>query len=166
MIRRHALLLAVALIASACPYELTGPQSSLEGLPEGLEVALTVEPGEVGQHAPFTVQLTVANTTAEPLEVTTANGCLAIPNVLRDGRRLPFEGSWWGCSAAITTHVFAPGETRTQTWAMRAELYAEHPGDVGGAPAPKGMYWVQAEFDTYVPGLSRKPSVAAVLRVR
>lgn len=166
MIRRHALLLAVTLIASACPYELTSPESDLEGLPEGLEVTLTVEPGEVAQHAPFTVRLTVTNTTLETLQVVTAHGCLAVPNVLRSGERVPFEGSWWGCTAAITTHVFPPGETHSRTWEMRAELYAEHPGDVDGAPAPRGTYWVQAEFDTYVPGTAHKPAISKMLRVR
>jgi hypothetical protein len=62
--------------------------------------------------------------------VVTAHGCLAIPHVLRNGVRVPFKGSWWGCTAAITTHIFAPGETKTRTWDMLAELYAEHPGDL------------------------------------
>lgn len=163
---RNLFLLATALVTTACPFEIIGPQASLEGLPAGLEVTLTVAPDQVAQHAPFSAELRVTNTTADTLRVVTAHGCLAIPNVLRDGERVPFEGSWWGCTAAITTHVFPPGETRSHTWQMRAELYAEHAGDVERAPAPRGTYWVQAEFDVYFPGMTAKPAVAAMLRVR
>ena len=169
MIRR-LLLLAVfalfALSATACPFEIAGPATNLDSLPQGLEVTFAVEPGEVAQREPFTVTLSVRNTTTEPITVTTAHGCLAVPHVIRDGERIPFKGSWWGCGAAITDHVFPAGETRTMTWSMRAELYAQHEGDVDGAPAPKGTYWVQAEFDSYVPGNPEKPSVVAPLRVR
>ena len=163
--RRPSIVLALALIATACPFEIAGPDTSLDGLPPGLDVTLELEPNVVAQHAPFTATLRVRNTTSEPISVTTSSTCLAVPHVLRDGRRIPFEGSWWGCGDAISTHVLAAGETRTKTWNMRAELYAEEQGDTDGAPAPRGTYWVQAEFDVYPPRGGRKPSVAAVLRV-
>lgn len=164
---RAFLLLLPGLALAACAFDITGPRFGPEGLPEGLDVTFTVEPGEVGQHAPFTVQLSVTNTTSDPIEVVTAHGCLAIPHVIRDGKRVPFKGSLWGCTAAVTTHTFAPGETRSLTWEMRAELYAQHQGDVDGAPAPTGTYRVQAEFDTpAVDGSSRKPTVERTLRVR
>jgi hypothetical protein len=166
MIRKSLFLFSVPALA-ACALEIAGPGSSLEGLPEGLEVTFIVEPGEVDQHAPFSAQLSVTNTTNDMIQVVTAHSCLAIPNVLRNGQRVPFKGSWWGCYAAITTHSFAPSETRSMTWDMQAESYAEHPGDVDGAPAPKGSYVVQAEFDTYpADGSSRKPAVERTLRVR
>lgn len=158
---RTLLSLAACATLAACALDIAGPQTDLTGLPAGLDVQLTVQPGEVGQHAPFTARLAVTNTTSGTLRVTTAHGCLATPHVLRDGRRVPFRGSWWGCTAAITTHTFAPGQTWTQIWEMRAELYAEHPGDVDGAPAPKGSYVVRAEFDT-----QHKPAAEAALRVR
>lgn len=165
--RLYSLLLLGGLLIGCGAWVLTGPQRGLDRLPEGLAVEFTVEPAEVAQHAPFSVQLSVTNTTADPIHVVTAHGCLAIPHVLRNGVRAPFKGSWWACTAAITTHTFAPGETRTRTWDMRAELYAEHPGDVDGVPAPKATYRVQAEFDTYVPGESgRKPFIERTLRVR
>jgi hypothetical protein len=160
-------LLAAVLTLAACPLDVVGPRSDLAGLPPGLDVAFTVEPSEVRQREPFTARLTVTNTTSEAIRVVTSHGCLAIPHVMRDGRRIPFRGSWWGCTAAITTHTFAPGDTRTLTWEMRAELYAEHPGDVEGAPAPRGTYLVQAEFDTFSEhGPHRKPVVERTLRVR
>jgi hypothetical protein len=109
----------------------------------------------------------VTNTTNDTIHVVTAHSCLAIPNVLNNGERIPFRGSGWGCFAAITTHSFGPGEVRSIKWDMKAELYAEQPGDVDGAPAPKGSYVVQAEFDTYpVDGSGRKPAVEAKLRVQ
>lgn len=160
------LLLAAALIAG-CDAVIVGPGSSLEGLPPGLRVELDVDPGVVAPHAPFTARLSVTNTTTRELRVVTAHGCLAIPYVMRDQTRLPFEGSWWGCTAAITTHAFAPGETRTRIWEMRAELYAAHPGDRDGAPASPGVYRVGAEFDTYSPsGPTSKPSIERSLLVR
>lgn len=165
---RKLLPLVAGLTLSACPLNITGPQSSVEsGLPEGLNASITVEPGEVRQHEPFVVTLRVENTTGRSIRVVTAHGCLVIPNVILDGRRVPFKGSTWGCTAATATHTFAPGEIRLQTWNMRAELYAAHAGEVDGAPAPKGVYRVQAEFDTLTgDGTGRKPAVETSLEVR
>jgi hypothetical protein len=166
MIRTFALVLASAAL-TACTFDIVGPRAVLENLPGGLDVEFTVEPSEVSQHEPFTTQLRVTNTTSDTIRVVTAHGCLATPHVLRDGRRIPFHGSNWGCTAAITTHTFAPGASRVMTWNMRAELYAEHPGDTGGVPAPRGTYLVRAEFDTFSEdGPSRKPFVERTLRVR
>ena len=164
--RTPYVLLVVALVASACPFEIAGPETNLAGLPAGLEVTLDVEPDVVARHAPFTATLTVRNTTSEPISITTASTCLAVPHVLRDGRRIPFVGSWYGCGDAISTHVIPAGEMRIRTWNMRAELYAEEQGDIEGAPAPRGTYRVQAEFDVYTPGTRHKPSVVAPLRVQ
>lgn len=166
MMRKISPLVAVLALA-ACPMEITGPQSSLEGLPKGLDVSLAVEPNEVRQHERFSVQLRVVNTTSETIRVVTSHGCLAVPNVLRDGERVPFRGSGLACTAAITTHTFAPGQIRSITWDMRAELYADQPGARDGAPAPQGVYRVKAEFDTYVEGGSGpKPAIDNSLRVR
>ena len=164
-IRRTTLLLAVAL-CTGCESDVLGPARVLEGLPPELQVELTIEPAVVATRGAFTAQLTVTNTSTHEVEVVTAHGCLAIPHVMRGDTRVPFEGSWWGCTAAITTHVFAPGETRTQVWEMHAELYAEHPGDRDGVPAPPGMYRVRAEFDTYPPRNTGKPAIERALVVR
>src|SRR5688572_4135559 len=164
---RTITLLLAATLTSACEPDIIGPDTSLEGLPPGLRVKLTVEPAIVSVYEPFTVRLDITNTTTGTLEVVTAHGCLTIPNVMRNGTRIPFEGSWWGCTAAITRHVFVPGETRTRVWEMRAQLYAEHPGDRDGAPAPPGVYSVQAEFDTYSEnGPNVKPAIERALVVR
>ena len=164
---RTITLLLAATLASACEPDIIGPATALEGLPPGLRVELTVEPAFVSVYEPFTVRLDVTNTTTSELKVVTAHGCLTIPNVMRNETRIPFEGSWWGCTAAITTHVFAPGETRTRVWEMRAQLYAEHPGERDGAPAPPGVYVVQAEFDTYSEnGPNVKPVIGRALLVR
>jgi hypothetical protein len=164
----RALLIPIAGFAlAACALDITDPESRLAGLPDGLDVQLTVEPGEVRQHEHFSAQLTVTNTTTQSIQVVTTHSCLAIPRVIRNGQRTPFWGSWWGCYAAITTHTFAPGETRSHTWDMRAELYSQHPGDVDGAPAPTGTYHIQAEFDTYSDGAQLpKPSLTRTLRVK
>jgi hypothetical protein len=166
MIRRFLLLLPGIALA-ACSHAITDSHLSLDGLPAGLEVRFTVTPDEVSQHGPFAVQLDVTNTTKETVWVITAHSCLALPHVFRDGRRIPFEGSAWGCYAAITTHTFLPGQVWTMTWNMRASLYGEHPGDVEGAPAPKGTYRVRAEFDTFSEaGPAPKPAVERMLQVR
>lgn len=166
MIRILALLIAGAT-SVACAHQITGPHTDLSGLPSGLDVQFTVAPGEVRPHEAFSAELTVTNTTAEVIKVVTANGCLAVPHVIRDGQRVPFRGSNVGCYAAVKTHTFAPGETRTHVWDMRAELYAEQPGEVEDAPAPAGTYVVQAEFDTYSEHApNRKPVVERALQVR
>lgn len=164
---RTIVLSLLSLLLAACSQEPTVPRLTAEGLPEGLEVSLVVEPEAVGPHQPFTVRFAAANPTSDPIRITTSHGCLVLPGVYRDGRRIPFQGSAWGCTAAITTHVFAPGETKSVTWEMRAELYAENPGEREGAPAPAGIYRVRAEFDVPPPdGSTRKPGVEATLRVR
>lgn len=166
MKRLLLVLLSFAALA-ACAQELTAPRARLEGIPAGLDVQFTVEPGQVAPHAPFTARLAVTNTTATPIRVVTAHGCLALPGVLRDGARVPFRGSALGCHAAITTHVFAPGQTRTLTWELRAELYAENPGDPDGAAVPRGTYRVRAVFDTLAEDQPRaKPFAETLLQVR
>jgi hypothetical protein len=166
----RALLLLSAVVFAGCasePTAIPGPRASLEGLPSGLDVRFTVEPGEVQQHESFNARLEVTNTTPDTIRVVTAHGCLVVPHVLLDGRPVPLQGSGWACTAAITTHTFAPGEVRTRDWEMRASLYAQEPGDVDGAPAPRGTYRIVAEFDTYseTPPYA-KPRVEAALRVR
>jgi hypothetical protein len=164
---RKLLFLLPSVVLVACDFELAGPHSELDGLPEGLEVRLAVEPGEVSPHAPFTVHFSATNTTPDSIYLVTSHGCLVIPAVLRNGKRIPFRGSGWACTAAITTHTFAPGETRKIAWQMRAELYAENSGDRDGVPAPKGNYIVQAAFETRaIDDSGRTPVVEASLRVR
>jgi cysteine synthase len=77
MIRRFMLVVFIAALAG-CNLELAGPGPSLDGLPEGLDVVFTVDPGAVVQHAPFSARLDVTNTTTATIEVVTAHGCLAI----------------------------------------------------------------------------------------
>lgn len=166
MLRSLVVLLATVVLA-ACTVDLLGPDRGFEGLPDGLEVSFSVEPDVVSPHAPFSAQLRVKNTTDRTVEVVTVHGCLATPTVLRNGERVPFEGSGWGCTDAVTTHSFDPGEVRSRTWDMRAELYAQDEGDVDGAPASKGTYAVRAEFHTQSAGGSgRRPTVERTLRVR
>jgi|GEM_PF-4808228 len=164
--KRYRLVLVLPLLIAGCSFDIAGPQPVTDALVEGLTVELDVSPSEVRQYKPFTVRLDVANRTADTIRVVTAHGCLATPNVLRNGVRIPMEGSWWGCTAAITTHVFAPGETWSQTWRMRAALYAEGSGEVDGAPAPRGHYRVRTVFDLLDLTPDRKPFVEAEIRVR
>jgi hypothetical protein len=164
MTRLPALLLTAAL--ASCSTDIAGPAPLLNGIAAGLDVRLAVEPGEVAQHAPFMVRLDIRNTTPDTIHVVTAHGCLVLPHVVRDGRRIPFEGTAWGCTAAITTHVFAPGGGRSYAWPLRAELYSEHPGDPEGAPAPRGTYRLRAVFDVLMRGSGEKPAVETTLRVR
>jgi hypothetical protein len=164
---RILLPIIASLALAACSLDLAAPEPNLTVLMAGLNVTLSVEPADVQQHAPFTVRLGVTNPTSDTIRITTAHGCLALPHVLRNGQRIPFVGSALGCTAAITQHTFPPGDSRWLTWQMRAELYAEHPGEVEGVPAPRGTYTVQAEFDTFFPDSSgRKPVVERSLRVR
>ena len=158
---------SIAVAVPGCAAHVVAPEASLDGLPEGLRVELVVEPNVVAAHESFTARLTVTNTTMRTIRVITSHGCLVIPHVMRDGTRVPFHGSSWMCTAAITPHSFEPGQTIRRSWEMRAELYAEHPGDVEGAPALPGIYRVQAEFDTApVGGQNRKPVIERTLLVR
>jgi hypothetical protein len=155
------LLLSITL--SGCAMESLTPRNTLEGLPPGLEVSLTVEPDRVERHAPFVAGFSATNTTADTIRIVTAGGCLVRPGVFRSGARVPVQGSNLVCYGAITTHTFAPGAGREMSWPMRAELYAEHPGDIEGAPAPAGSYRVRAEFDLLA---GNRPAVEATLLVR
>lgn len=165
MARVTGLLLA-GLLLTGCSLELLTPGPNTDGLPDGLEISLIVTPDDVGQHAPFTVRFSATNTTDEAMQIVTSHGCLVTPGVYRNGVRVPFKGTAWGCTAAITTHTFLAGETKTFEWDMRAELYAEHAGDVENAPAPTGTYAVRIEFDIPAEGSNRKPGAEATLRVR
>ena len=164
--RRNTAIFLGALLLSGC-IEILSPSDSTDGLPDGIEMSLVLDDDDVMPHAPFTARFTATNTTNSAIQITTAHGCLVLPVVYRNGVRVPFMGTAWGCTAAITTHVFAPGETVTREWPMRAELYAEHTGDTEGAPAPRGTYVVRAEFDVQPPdGSQRKPGVETTLLVQ
>jgi hypothetical protein len=160
----RAVFILLALCTAGCDVELLDPSAGAD-LPEGLAVSFTVAPAEVAQHAPFTAELRITNTTAEPLSVVTSSGCLAVPHVMRNGTRVPFRGSWWGCFGAVTTHSFEPGQTHVVRWDMTADLYPEHPGDVDGAPAPRGTYRVTAEFSLFIDDQVRRAQVQRTLRV-
>jgi hypothetical protein len=144
------LLCAAALTACSTVTEIPGPTADLSAHEvEGLTVGLEVEPAVVGPHEDFTVTFTVANTTGDTIRLGTPHSCLALPSVVRDGHRVPFAGSSWGCLTVIRTHTFAPGDERTMTYQMRSELYSEHPGDgLQGVAAPKGHYRVQMVFES------------------
>jgi hypothetical protein len=164
---KKALLTLPVLLLAACAMEINSPAVSLDGLPEGLHASATVIPGEVAQHEPFVARFQATNTTDETISIDTPSGCLVIPGVYRDGRRIPMRGSWWACTAAGARHTFAPGETRTMDLPMSAELYAEFEGDRDGAPAPRGTYSVRFEFEVARTGTApRRPAVEAPLRVR
>jgi hypothetical protein len=163
MIRRFVPILAAAALA-ACDSSAVQPEPHLTFIREGLDASLSVAPNAVGQHEGFAVRLDIRNTTGDTIRVETLGGCLAILDVIRDGHPIPFKGSAWGCTAAITTHTFAPGATRALTWELRAELYAENSGDVDGAPAPSGSYIVQAAHDPY--GLGARPIAEGTLTLR
>jgi hypothetical protein len=161
------LALLPSLILAACSLDIATPNPKAEVLPEGLEAELTVDPAEVAQHAPFTVRLSITNTTADTIRIVTSDTCLARPKVTRGGRWIPFKGSILGCGDAIWTHSFAPGETTTRSWKMRAELWPEEPGDPDEVPAPRGTYIVVAELGG-IPDdrVGDRPMVSAPLRVR
>jgi hypothetical protein len=146
---RHTSLLLLGTIAlSACATEIAGPDPVNVSHPEGLLLELTLSSDEVEQHGTLVATVSATNVSGDTVRVVTPGGCLHTLHVYRAGARVPFDGTAWGCRAAITTHVFAPGESRTQEWTLSASLYAEHPGDVEGLPAPRGSYSVRAEFDT------------------
>lgn len=166
---RTILCVASLVALAACSSEPAGPlplHTVLDGLPTGLDVQFRVTPETVRQQQSFDTRLEITNTTGETVNVITANSCLAVPNVLRGNIRVPVQGSLWGCFAVVTTHTFAPGETRTITWPMSATQYAEQSGQADGAPLLKGRYIVQAEFGTYGPGSNRKPVVEAQFTVQ
>lgn len=159
MRRKIGLFLGILLLAGCV--EILPPSDSTDGLPEGLAVSLVLDDDEVLQHAPFTARFTATNTTTSTMQIVTPHGCLVLPGVYRNGTRVPFQGSAYGCHTAITTHVFAPGETKTYEWSMRAELYAQDTGDTEGAPAPTGSYVVRVEFE-----LEQRPRAERTLLVR
>jgi hypothetical protein len=149
---RASVLLLATLALSACNGAISGPGTVHGTIPSGLNLDLTLSASEVEQHASFVTTVTATNVTGDTVRLVTPHGCLYTLAVYRGGARVPFDGTAWGCTAAITEHVFAPGESRTHEWTLRAQLYAEHTGDVEGAPAPKGAYEVRARFDTWEAG--------------
>jgi len=156
--------MAALLVLVACSAEAAGPRplhTVVDGLPAGLNVQFSVTPATVKQNQSFDALLEITNESGAAVTITTGHGCLAVPNVMRGNASVPVQGSRWGCTAAITNHTFAPGETREIRWPMKATLYADEPGAEDGAPLPPGTYSVQAEFDVYVPGSNRKPVVEA-----
>lgn len=164
MIRAFTLMLA-GLSLAACGLDVTSPGTDLEGLPGGLEVEFTVEPGEVGQHGAFSLRLRIKNTTNETIRISTSSSCLALPHVRRDGKRAPFRGTNFACLAVATTHHFEPGEIDERVWTLQATLDAQGPEEIDGAPAPKGGYVAGVTFGgSSMPGIL--PTIERSLRVR
>lgn len=146
MLRQFPLLLA-SLIIAACSSATTDPTILLDDLPYGLAVEFTMDPVEVGPHDPFSVSLSLTNTTNDTITIVTPNHALAMPRVVRDGERILFRGSDLGFFPVVTTRTFAPGEQVTRTWELRAELMSMDDDDeIVWLPAEPGAYLVQVEF--------------------
>ena len=156
-----SVFLAVSLTACSSPTEVPGSPNLIGDELGGLTASLAIDRAAVGPHEEFTLTFHVANTTADTIRLATPHTCLALPHVRRDGKRIPFDGTALGCGAALTTHAFAPGFQRTTVFRLRAELYAEHPGDVDGVAAPVGSYLVQMVFET-----ADRPALTRALVVR
>jgi predicted transcriptional regulator len=165
MWRLSALLLA-AMVLAGCDELPTEPGfARVDGLPEELVFSLELLPDEVEPHGDFVVIFEVKNRSWRSVKVGTPHSCLVLPSVYRNGERVPFRGTAHVCLAVVTTHTFPPGETKTLTWNLQAELHAQHPGDPEGTPAPPGTYRVRAEFE-FSPRNGQRPGVGAPLRVR
>jgi hypothetical protein len=162
MIRRALLPLFAVGALAGCEIVL-GPDAR-QGLPDGVQVELSVSPDEVLQHAPFVVRLDMTNTRTTSVDIVTSGSCLAVVDVLRGSARVPFRGSNPACNAAITRHTIGAGETRSVAWDLRAELYAAHAGDPEGAPAAKGAYTVTASVPLQPD--RRRPSYTSTLQVQ
>jgi hypothetical protein len=161
MFRRLAIVLGSLSLAS-CALDLAGPEQQLPGL----KVELSVEPNEVAPGDPFTAHVHLTNTTSDTIKLVTSESCLANLEILQGDERMPFRGEWLGCLTVITTHTFAPGETKTRSWELRAELHAKSTEEP--TPAPKGSYVVRAKIGMDPDDMSsgRRPVVEAELRVK
>jgi hypothetical protein len=108
----------------------------------------------------------VINVSADTIQINTSDSCLFDPVIYEIHRRFAMTGIVWGCAQIGTTHTFPPGETRSFTWPMKAEVYARTTdGAVGIAAAPKGVYLMTAKLH----GLSvegNSPEIKAFIRVR
>jgi hypothetical protein len=159
-------LAAALLFLTGCNDSITGvPLENRQGIPDEIAVGMTLVPDEVDPHGSFTAVFQLRNRSHRTVRITTPHSCLVVPGVYRGSERVPFQGSWYACLTVLTTHTFEPGESRTISWDMKAELYAQHQGDPDGAPAPPGPYVVRAEFEMYNEDGTR-PGVGALLRVR
>lgn len=162
---RKLLLLLASAVAAACSSVATDPTAMLDGLPKGLAVEFTMDPVEVGPHDPFTVSLSLTNTTAKTITIVTPNHALVMPKVTSDRERILFHGADLGFFPVVTAHTFAPGEVVTRNWELRAELMStDSAGSVIWLPAPPGTYLVQVEFQLGEEG--RRPTVGAELQVK
>lgn len=116
-------------------------------------------PDTVSVGEEFEIRVLVQNQTRRDVVVQTSNGCLAVPSIFEiGGERVPFKGSWIGCTTAITYHDIPRGETIESTFDVQATLRTEEEN----VPPSPGSYEVHADLNWSIQG--EHPSHIALKR--
>lgn len=130
-----AVLISLATAASAChdPLGVGGVRVSFDASRD------TVLPGDTVE-----VVFTLRNRTISSLTIRSSAGCLYFLEVRMSGESVPWKGSDYLCTAAITRFTIAPGDSLRYVH----QLVAVEAGTTAETPVAPGSYVIRARMNS------------------
>lgn len=150
---RSTLAVALVLVCAGCDFKVLVPDETSH--PEGarlvdgpIRVTLTVTPEVLVPPGTVLAKLTYENLGSETVVLTSSFGCLSFASVYRDGERIPFPSTQYGCTTVVTHRELEPGAPLTAQWPLVV-------GGEDGLDVPAGTYRFVARLNTNAEDLER-----------
>lgn len=137
----------------------TQPQEA-PGVQEGLRVEVTVTPNVVRPGDSLLVTLRIVNTTAVSIQLGSRDGCVALPVVYADGRRVEWEGTALGCLMMLSTFTVPEGGSLTRQFPLLALLRRQTAPWAYDVPPPPGRYDLVMDMHVELDDVAREIVVA------
>ena len=152
MLMRHLRLLWGAAPAAFLLLPLAlGCEHGPTQVDESLSVRLDVTPATVAPGDSLVARLTLTNTDGAPVELSSPNGCLALPEVHRGGTPIRIQGTALGCFAALTTHVVPARDSLVREFRLRAAVDADQYIEPVDTTLAEGVYELWMNFQVFLP---------------
>ena len=121
-----------------------------------LTVDLTVTPSSIRSGDSFLVTLTIVNPTIRPIQLGSADTCVALPQVYSAGERLLWDGTGLGCLDKVSVFTVPALGVLTRQFPLVAFLQeSTAPWDYVVPPTP-GMYNLVMSMHVVLPDIERQ----------
>ena len=121
-----------------------------------LTVDLTVTPSSIGSGGSLLVTLTIVNPTIRPIQLSSSDSCVALPEVYSAGERLLWDGTGLGCFTVVSTFTVPALGVLTRQFPLVAFLQeSTAPWDYVVPPTP-GIYDLVMSMHVELPDIERQ----------
>ncbi len=148
-----AVIACLAVVVSLGCGTPTDPQTDPQDV---LTVDLTVTPSSIGSGDSLLVTLTIVNPTIRPIQFSSGDSCVALPEVYSAGEWLPWDGTGLVCLAVMSTFTVPALGVLTRQFPLVAFLQeSTAPWDYVVPPTP-GMYDLVMSMHVELPDIERQ----------